>query len=177
MTNPFGHPVQRSGQPVPGQHKPNSTTAVLAGLVGLALAGVLGYLPIREFIDFGIRDQPGRTLIVLGLYLGAAMLLLLGALVTFFRAVAGAILLLIGGLVAIAAVVAEPVLTHPGLFLEFYKAMFQFAPDDAFVRVSATVGGPLVLLLSALPSTFRYLRYRPPELTYGLPQNYQQQGW
>ncbi|HVW39923.1 MAG TPA: hypothetical protein VHC18_01105 [Amycolatopsis sp.] len=152
MTRPHGDAAQR---------RPNGTTAILAGVVGLVLAGVLGYLPASVFIDVGISDLPGKALVMLGLYLGAALLLLLGALVTFFRAVAGAVLLLIGGLAAIGAVLSEPLLLYPSLIGEFFKAMFSFAEDDAFVRVGAAVGGPLVFLLAVLPWTFRYLRYQP----------------
>lgn len=177
MTNPFGYFVERGGQPAGVERTPNGATAILAGLTGLTLAGILGYLPVTQFIYYGISDQPDRTLIVLGLYLGAALLLLLGAVVTFFRGLAGGILLLIGALVAMAAVVAEPTLLQPGRFTAFFRAMFQFIPDDAFVRVAATVGGPLVFLLAVLPSTFRYLRDRPPERGYRLPPGYPPQGW
>ncbi|HJQ48541.1 MAG TPA: hypothetical protein VJ870_19785 [Amycolatopsis sp.] len=145
----------------------NGTTAILAGIVGLALTGVLGYLPVKVFIDVGVNDLPGKVLLLLGLYLGAALLLLLGALVTFLRALAAAALLLLGGLAAIGAVVAEPLLFYPGQIGEFFKAMFSFAQDDAFVRVSAAVGGPVVVVLSVLPSTLRYLRYRPSDHVQG----------
>jgi hypothetical protein len=175
VTNPYGYPAPPGGEPVVTR-RPNGATAVLAGLVGVALAGALGYLPIRVFIDFGIGDLPVQTKIVLGLYLGAALLLLMGALVTFFRAVTGAVLLLIGGLVAAGAVVTEPLLLYPGYFGEFFKSMFQFGPDNAFVRVAAAVGGPLVFVLSVLPSTFRYLRYRPALPGYPR-QSYPPQGW
>jgi hypothetical protein len=177
VTNPFGQPVQRSGLPVTVARKTGGSTAVVAGILGLGLAGALGYLPVTEFIDYGIDGAPSRLLIVFGLYLGAALLLFLGALVTFFRVLAGAVLLLIGGLAAIAAVVAEPVLLHPGLFAEFFKAMFQFGREAAFVRVAAAIGGPVVVVLSALPSTFRFLRYRPPEPAYGPPPGYPRRDW
>jgi hypothetical protein len=166
--------------PIP-ERRPSGATAILAGLIGLVLAGALGYLPVKVFIDVGINDLPSDSKIVLGLYLGAALLLLIGALVIFFRAVAGAVLLLIGGLVTIAAVVLEPVLLYPGHFGEFFSAMFQFSPDDAFVRVAATIGGPVVFLLCVLPWTYRYLRYRPAEFSYPAqnhpPQGYPPQGW
>ncbi|NKQ56639.1 hypothetical protein HFP15_27560 [Amycolatopsis sp. K13G38] len=130
-------------------------------MLGLALAGALGYLPVRVFIDVGITDLPGKALLMLGLYLGAALLLLIGALVTLLRIVTGAVVLSLGGLAAVGAVLAEPLLFYPHLIGEFFKAMFSFAETDAFVRVSAAVGGPLVFVLSVLPATFRYLRYRP----------------
>jgi hypothetical protein len=169
VTTPYGYPSP--------QRRPTGATAILAGLVGLGLAGVLGYLPATMFIEFGISDLPGRWPIVLGIYLGAALLLLIGALVTFFRALAGAILLLIGGLVAVAAVLLEPVLLYPAYFAEFFKAMFQLTPDYAFVRVSGAIGGPLVILLASLPWTFRFLRYRPVEQSYGPVPGYPPRAW
>ncbi|WP_236789302.1 hypothetical protein [Amycolatopsis sp. GM8] len=143
--------------------RPSGVTAILAGLAALALAAALGYLPVKVFIDYGIDDLPRDTKIVLGLYLVAALFLVIGALVAFLRAVTGAVLLLIGALTTIGAVVTEPVLLYPGFFTQFFTAIFRFEPDDAFVRVAATVGGPVVLVLSALPGTFRYLRYQPGE--------------
>lgn len=160
VTSPYGY----AAAPQP---PPNGTTAILAGLVGLVLAGVLGYLPVNVFIDVGISDVPGKAQIVLGSYFGAALLLLLGALLTFLRVLAGAVLLLLGGLAAIGAVLCEPLLLYPSLIGEFFKTMFSFAEQDAFVRVGAAVGGPLVLVLSVLPRTFRYLRYRPAPAARG----------
>ena len=136
-------------------------TAILAGVVGLVLAGLLGYLPLKFFVDYGFDGMDGKVRGVLAVYSAAALFLLAGALSTFFRAVAGAVLLLAGGLLAVAAVVLEPVLLYPGYFGDFFAAMFRLAPDDAFVRVGAAVGGPLVFVLAVLPWTFRYLRHRP----------------
>ncbi|HKS44657.1 MAG TPA: hypothetical protein VJT49_05990 [Amycolatopsis sp.] len=176
MTNPFGSPVRRDGQPV-GPRTPSGVTAVLGGLVALALAGVLGYLPITDFVDYGISDLPDHTKISDALYFGAAILLLLGALMTFLRLLAGSVLLLAGGLATIAAVVAEPLLIHPYAFVEFFDRVFRFVPNAAFVRIGGIVGGPLVVLLAAQPSTFRYLRYRPPDAGYGPPYSGPARGW
>lgn len=141
--------------------RPSGTTAILAGVLGLVLACLLGYLPLKFFVDYGFAGMDGKVRVVLGVYSLAALVLLAGALTTFFRAVTGAILLLLGGLLAVAAVVCEPVLLYPGYFEDFFAAMFRFTPDDAFVRVGAAVGGPIVFVLAVLPWTFRYLRHRP----------------
>ncbi|OXM73139.1 MULTISPECIES: hypothetical protein [Amycolatopsis] len=141
--------------------RPNGTTAILAGVVGLVLAGLLGYLPLKFFVDHGFAGMDGKVRGVLAVYSAAALVLLAGALTTFFRAVAGAVLLLAGGLLAVAAVICEPILLYPGYFGDFFAVMFRFASDDAFVRVGAVVGGPLVFVLAVLPWTFRYLRHRP----------------
>ncbi|KAA9162288.1 hypothetical protein FPZ12_011630 [Amycolatopsis acidicola] len=158
MTTPYGQQA--------ALRRPSGGTAVLAGLLALALAGVLGYLPVRTFIDFGINDLPDKAKIVLGLYLGAALLLLIGALVTFFRALAGGVLLILAALAAIGAVVAEPLLLFPGQFTQFFKAVFQLQLDDSWVRIAGVAGGFVVLVLSVLPATFRYLRYRPADPGY-----------
>ncbi|GLY64398.1 hypothetical protein [Amycolatopsis taiwanensis] len=176
MTNQFGEPPPR-GWAAPAPRRPNGATAIIAGIAALAVGGMLGALPVQRFIVSGVEMAPARLLVVLGLYLGGALLLVWGALMTFFRSVAGAILLLLGALVAIAAVVLEPILLYPGMFAEFFQAVFQLAPELAFARIAGAVGGPLVFLLAVLPSTFRYLRYRPSELSYGVPLGYSRQGW
>lgn len=174
MTNQSGGPDPR-GRPAPRQ--PNGATAIIAGLLALPVAGMIGALPVQEFIDTGIDPAPKRLLLVLGLYLGGALLLVWGALMTFFRSVSGAVVLLLGSVAAIAAVVLEPTLLYPEDFAEFFKEMFQLVPHLAFVRVAAAVGGPLVFVLAVLPSTFRYLRHRPPESSYGISLRSSTQDW
>ncbi|MDQ0379206.1 hypothetical protein [Amycolatopsis thermophila] len=147
--------------PVGREPRPSGLTAILAGALGLLLAVVLGYLPLKFFVDHGLDGMAVKVSCVLGVYSAAALFLLVGALITFFRAVAGAVSLLVGALLAVAAVVLEPVLLYPGYVGAFFSDMFRFGPDDAFVRVGAAVGGPLVFVLAVLPWTFRYLRHRP----------------
>lgn len=165
MTNPFGHPL-----PANAGHRPSGVTAILAGFAGLALAPFLGYLPVQEFIANGL-DVPARPQILLGVYFFAAVVLLLGALVTFFRAVTGGVLLLAGAVVTIAAVLGEPLFVSDTGFTEFFRSVFTFTCEDAFVRVAATVGGPVVLVLSAMPATFRYLKHP------AYPPDDRSQGW
>ncbi|WAL66666.1 hypothetical protein ORV05_02280 [Amycolatopsis cynarae] len=175
MTNPYGYPMPPDGAPVP-QRRPSGVSAILAGLLGLALCGTLGYLPVKEFIAFGIADLPEKANIVLGLYLGASLLLLIGALLTFFRVLAGAVLLMLGALVSIAAVLTEAMLLAPDQLAEFFRYVFRFQMDDAFVRVAGIAGGPLVFVLAALPPTFRYLRYAAVQSPYP-SAGYPRQGW
>lgn len=165
MTNPFGHPV-----PSGAGRRPSGITAIPAGSAGFLLTPFLGYLPVKEFIHNGL-DIPTHLQIVLGLYLFAGVVLLIGAIVTFFRAVTGGVLLLIGAVATIAAVLSEPLLLHAGGFAQFFRSAFSFGVDDAFVRVAATIGGPVVLVLAAMPATFRYLKY--PAYGSGNPS----QGW
>lgn len=176
MTNQVGGPAPY-GWAAPAPRKPRGATAILAAIAALAVGGMVGALPVQHFITSGVDTAPTRLLVVLGLYLGGALLLVWGALMTFFRSVAGAILLMLGAIVAIAAVVLEPALLYPGMFAEFFKAVFQLDPELAFARIAGVVGGPLVFLLAVLPSTFRYLRYRPSEQGYGVPMGYSSPGW
>lgn len=153
MTNPFGHPV-----PSTSRSSPSGVTAIPAGVAAFLLSGFVGYLPVKEFIEVGI-DVPQRLQIVLGMYLFAGIALLAGAIVTFFRTVTGGVLLIVGAVVTIAALLSEPLVLYPGSFAQFFRSVFSFSVDDAFVRVAATIGGPVVLVLAAMPATFRYLRY------------------
>lgn len=149
MTTPAGRP------------RTAGTTAILAGVLALLLAVLLGYLPLAFYVDHGLHGVDGKLLGVLGAYLGAALVLLAGALCTFVRTVAGAVLVLVGGLFAIGAAVLEPVVLYPGHVGDFLVAVFRFDLDDALVRAGALVGGAVVFVLAVLPGTFRYLRHRP----------------
>ncbi|WP_158888625.1 hypothetical protein [Amycolatopsis anabasis] len=176
MSTPYG------GYVLP--KRPNGATAIIAGILALGLAFVLGYLPVRYFIDmpsgFGLGDLPGELLTMLGLYLAAAIFLLIGALVTFLRALTGAVLLLIGALLTLAAVLLEPALMYHGDFGTYFQLVFEFELDDAsFVRAAGLVFGPITFFLTVLPPTFRYLRFQPSMVpAYGPPPEYpRQQGW
>jgi hypothetical protein len=194
VTNPYGYQAQQPGpgfagypQQYPQQpplHSPNGATAIIAALLGLGLAGIVGYLPVYVFIDIpagaSIGDLPGEALTILGLYFGAAIVLLLGAVVTLFRGVFGAVLLIIGALVALASVLLEPALLYESAYGLFFDLMFQFLADAAFVRVGAIVLAPIVLLFAALRPTFKYLSHKPvPRNPYAQQPGYSapQQGY
>ncbi|SFB59867.1 hypothetical protein SAMN05216266_12481 [Amycolatopsis marina] len=190
MTNPYGYQAQPQGMGSVGYpprlppRNPNGATAIIAGLLGLALCGLVGYLPVYTFIEIpsgiSIGDLPGEALTVLGLYLAAAILLLIGAVVTLFRSVVGAVLLIIGATLALTSVLLEPALLYRSEYGMFFEMTFQFESDTAFSRVGAIVLAPIVLLLAALPPTFRYLKHKPlPQGVYGPRQGYPapQQGY
>lgn len=147
--------------------RPSGVTAVLAGLLGLAAAVAAGYVPVRIFLDmpaeFSLGALPGWVLVDLAAYLGAGLVLLLGALATLFRATAGAILLGLGALLAIGALLTEPlsVGVPPARFADAVFTHGGFAMVD---RVGLAALAVLVLVLAFLPPTFRYLRYRTPTL-------------
>ncbi|WP_370944593.1 hypothetical protein AB5J62_36535 [Amycolatopsis sp. cg5] len=178
MTGPYGY-AQQQGPPA-SPRRPSGATAVLAGLLGLLVAGVVAYVPIQVFISlpsgFSIGDLPTRALIYLAVALVAALSLLLGSLMAFFRAFAGAILLILGSLLAITAILLEASL-HIG-FGRYFEAVFSFGDIDEIVRAAAVIGAPIVLLLAVLPPTVKYLRHRPSAPgVHGQPPAYNPQGW
>lgn len=168
MTGPYGYPAQQPGPagfgyPAP-QTKPTGATAIIAALLGLVAAGAAGYVPVYFFLrlssGFSIDDLPGLVLTVLGLYLLAGLLLLIGALSAFFRSVAGAVLLVLGSLMVIAAVLMEPVAFN-GTYSLYFRMQFEFRTFVAIVRVVLFAVVPLTLIFAIIPPTLKYLRWRP----------------
>jgi hypothetical protein len=162
------------------QARPTGATAIMAALFGLIGAIAAGYIPIYFFIalpsGFSIGDLPGLVLTTLGLYLVAALFLLIGALATFFRSVAGAGLLVLGSLLVIAAILVEPLAFHAPYGL-YFRIQFEFETFVAIVRVIMFAFVPFTLIFAILPPTLKYLRYRPAAAQPYLPQNpYPQQG-
>ncbi|WP_216209580.1 hypothetical protein [Amycolatopsis aidingensis] len=178
MTNAYGYPAT----PPPGysrpDRRPSGATAIIAALLALPLAGIAGYLPVDVFIDYGVDTLPSELLILLGCYLGAAVFLLIAALLIFFRVLAGAILLIAGALLALAAPLLEPALLGQNEYGTYFTAVFQLEFRNAFVRLGALVLAPLVLIFAALPPTFRHLRHRPrPMPSYGPQPGYPAGGY
>ncbi|MFK0245719.1 hypothetical protein ACIQUM_13535 [Amycolatopsis azurea] len=182
MTGPYGYPAQPGppgfGYPAP-QTRPSGATAVIAALLGLIAAVAAGYLPIYFFLElpsgFSIGDLPGLVLTALGLYLLAALFLLVGALSAFFRSFAGAVLLMLGSLMVIAAVLTEP-LAFNGSYGLYFRVQFEFETFVAIVRVVMFAVAPFTLLFAIIPPTLRYLRWRPAPAQPYRPQN-QLPGW
>jgi hypothetical protein len=186
VTGPYGYPAQQPGPagfgyPAP-QARPTGATAIIAALLGLVAAGAAGYLPIYFFLKlpsgFSIGNLPGLVLTALGLYLLAALLLLVGALSAFFRSVAGAVLLILGSLMVIAAVVMEP-LAFNGSYGLYFRTQFEFGTFVAIVRVVIFAVVPVTLIFAIIPPTLKYLRWRPSPVQPYRPQNQvpQQRGW
>lgn len=184
MTGPYGYPAQRPGPagygPPAMKPRPSGATAILAALLGLVGAIAAGYVPIYFFIalpsGFSIGDLPGLVLAVLGLYLFAALLLLIGALSTFFRSVAGAVLLVLGSLLVIAAILVEP-LAFNAPYRLYFRIQFEFETFVALVRVITFGLVPFTLIFAIIPPTLKYLRWKPsPVQPYSQQHPYPQQG-
>ncbi|OKA08519.1 hypothetical protein ATP06_0214250 [Amycolatopsis regifaucium] len=151
-------------------------------MLGLVAAGAAGYLPIYFFLKlpsgFSIGNLPGLVLTALGLYLLAALLLLVGALSAFFRSVAGAVLLISGSLMVIAAVVLEP-LAFNGTHSHYFRTQFEFESFVALVRVVMFAVVPCTLIFAIIPPTLKYLRWRPSPVQPYRPRDEvpRQRGW
>ena len=170
MSGLHGHPVRQRERTFslapPRARRTDGVTAIAAGLVGLVAAAAAGYLPVTLFIGipsgFSLGDLPPWTLVDLAGYLLASLVLLSGAVSTFFRATAGAVQLIAGGLLALGALLLEPALNGSPGYAEYFRTLFGFENFAEVDRVSLTVSAVLVLVLAGLPRTFGYLRNRVP---------------
>ncbi|MFC4087110.1 hypothetical protein [Amycolatopsis samaneae] len=177
MTGPYGYPAPQPGPgygvPAP---RPTAATAVIAGLFGLLAAVASGYVPVSLFIalpsGLSLGDLPPLVLAGLAGYLLAGLLLLVGALATFFRSTAGAVLLIIGTVLAIVSILLEPLATSS--YAHYFTAVFRLRNFAAIDRVALMALVPLTLLFAVLPPTFKYLRHRPQAAMppYGGPQGH-----
>ncbi|MEC3981886.1 hypothetical protein [Amycolatopsis sp. H20-H5] len=153
-------------------------TAVLAALLGFVVALAAGHVPVNLFIDipsgFSLGDLPASNLVDLAIFLGAALFLLIGAVATLFRSLVGAILLVLGSLLAIAGILIESTVAYGLPFGSYFETVFAVKTFAAVDRAIVVVAAPLVLVLAALPVTFRHLRYRRPVLQ-AYPQARQRQ--
>ncbi|MFC3450998.1 hypothetical protein [Amycolatopsis speibonae] len=179
MTGPYGYPAQSGfGYHAP-QVRPTGATAIIAAFSGLIAAGAAGFIPVYFFLElpsgFSIGDLPGLVLTALGLYLLAALFLLIGALSAFFRSVAGAVLLVLGSLMVIAAVLLEP-LAFNGSYGLYFRMQFEFDSFVAIVRVVMFAVVPFTLIFAIIPPTLKYLRWRPAPAQPYRPQG-QLPGW
>lgn len=165
MTGPPGYP-----------RVPGGLSAHAAGVLGFLLAFSVGYVPSELFIaipsGFSLDLLPAGVLADLGIYFGASIFLLIGAIVVFFRSVVGAVLLLTGALAAFVAIAAEPALVQGG-YGSYLDYVTSFRDLPAVARAVDVAGSLVVFVLAALPATFRYLRHRTPITeTYGRPRAY-----
>ncbi|PRX49909.1 hypothetical protein B0I33_10222 [Prauserella shujinwangii] len=144
----------------PARRWPGAVTAVLATLAGLALAVLIGYVPVTTFIDVGIDRLTVPALALFSGYAAAAVFLLSGALLTMLRIVAGLVLLIVGAVLAAGAVALEPAMVIHGEYRYYFEEIAELEGMHAISRAAGLVLGPLTLVLAALPPTFRHTRSR-----------------
>lgn len=172
------HQQQPSGSPV---------LSVMAGILGIALAGCLGYATIDLIgeIPDGV-DAPGGYTAMFVLHFLVAGLGLLGAILVFARQVAGAFVLLAAGLLAVVAIVVDPLMAEAlwvfllgdmpgapptGEFAAYWEAMFEFGNEQAVLFFASLVLGAILLVIAALPPSLNYLRGSSQgQAGYGYPQ-------
>ncbi len=131
----------------------NPALAVVAGIIGIGIAGVLAYQTIDLLVDLGdVRgDIPGGWTVMIVLHLVVAGLGLLGAILVFVRQVAGAFVLLAAATFAIAVLILDPALAE-GVW---------------FTMLGALVLAPVLLIIAALPPSLGWPRGPRPS---GYPQ-------
>ncbi len=181
-------PWQGGGGYYQQQQPPGSPTlSVIAGILGIGLAGCLGYATIDLLgqIPDG-ADLPGGLTAMIILHFLVTGLGLLGAILVFARQVAGAFVLLGTGLLAVVAIVADPLMVEhlwvlllgdmpgappSGEYAAYWETMFEFGNEQAVLFFVSLVLGAIVMVLAALPPSLNYLRgsSRGPA-GYGYPQ-------
>jgi hypothetical protein len=175
-----------------GYHQPQQPSgspglAVTAGILGIGLAGCLGYATIDLIgqIPDGMNIPGGYTAMFVLHFLVAA-LGLLGAILVFARQVAGAFVLLATGLLAVVAIVVDPLmaeglwvlllgdlpsLTPTGDYSAYWEAMFEFGNEQAVLFFVSLCLGAVLLVIAALPPSLNYLRGSSRgQAGYGYPQ-------
>jgi hypothetical protein len=159
-----GYPQQPPGYPQPGQPRPvrtNPATALVAAVFALCAAGalaVVGYDFLTEVPDgAGFGDLPGRLQAIPVMQFGAAVLLLIGAILLLARKMAGAVVVVLGGLAGVAAILLVPMLADIGMGV-YLELVFKFDSTGATMSAIALILSPLALIVAILPVTLRHLR-------------------
>lgn len=160
-----GHQQPPRGNPVP---------AVVAGIVGLGVAGTLGYQCVDLLVN--IPDGfslPGRWMAMVVAHLVVVAIALLGAVLVFARRIAGAFLLLAAGVLTVLVVLVDPVLaneiavtmlgTAPDISATgdvgaYYELLVEFGNAQAVLRFVAACLALVLLVVAALPPVLNYLR-------------------
>ncbi|MFD9892409.1 hypothetical protein ACFWY9_23960 [Amycolatopsis sp. NPDC059027] len=139
--------------PYPGQARPSGGTAITAAVLAIVKILIDGssFVPGLDVTrDFGLSAAIG-----LGHLVPTVLLLLVGSILVFARVKAGAILLLTGAALNVLALVSIAVLTG-GDSLDYVR-LLAIVPLAGVLNLLSMVLNILVLILAALPSTFRYL--------------------
>lgn len=153
----------------------NPALAVIAGIIGIGIAGVLAYQTIDLLSDISGApgELPGGWTVMIVLHFVVAGLGLLGAILVFARQIAGAFVLLATATFAIAVLILDPAIAEgiwftmlgamptvepTGDFSAYFEAMFEFGNEQAVLRFIALVLAPILLIIAALPPSLNWLR-------------------
>lgn len=156
----YNHPAQTGGSPA---------TAIIAGILGIAVTALLA-IPAFKMLGDSPDNAPSQLTIMVVLLFAAAAVCAIGAVLTFVRQIAGAFVLLIGALVSIAAILLQPVLIGsamkdagapdeavPGVG-DFLEAIFKFNAFEDSCLAIALIVSPILLIFSVIPPTLNWLR-------------------
>lgn len=162
--------------------------SVTAGILGIILAGCLGYATIDMLGEIGDgADLPAGYTALFVLHFLVVGLGLLGAILVFARQVAGAFVLLGTGLLAVVAIVVDPLMAEPlwifllgdmpsgpppsGEYAAYWETMFEFGNEQAVMFAVSLVLGAILMVIAALPPSLNYLRGSSRgQAGYGYPQ-------
>lgn len=176
----YNYPAQRAGSPA---------TAIIAGILGLAVTVLLAIAGFEWLGDLSDApdgfEVPAEYTIIIILLFAAAVVCLIGAIITFVRKVAGAFVLLIGAIVTLAAVLLQPVLLSSLAqgadvsFGDFIKELFKFETTRFTCEAIALICAPILLIFSVIPPTLNWLRGsgQPAQPYGGYPQQGGYQNW
>ena len=178
-------------QPPMGYAEPQSGPglAVTSGIVGLGVGGVLLTQTLLLLSDLSAAPELPTGWTVMNIaHFAVVGIALLGAILVFFRQLAGAFLLMFSAVLTIAVILLAPMLAE-GVFFSmlgalpdfeptsefgnYFSAMFEFGNEQAVLRFIALVLGVVLLIIAALPPALNWLR--GADRTAHQP--YHPQGW
>jgi hypothetical protein len=172
MSYQQGYPQQQpvgtppGGYPLPPARGGSPATAIIAAVLGLIAAAALVVVTIKRLSDASeipFDKLPGPYKTVVFVWFAAALILLVGVIIVFFRKLAGAFITVLGGLAGIAAVLLYPVILGDSLGIkipmgDYLDAVFKFDGTESTFSAIALIASPLALILAILPPTLNYLR-------------------
>ncbi|HEY0449464.1 hypothetical protein [Actinophytocola sp.] len=152
----------------------NPALAIIAAILGLAVAGTLGYQCVHLLINIPAGfSLPGGWSAMVVFHFAVVAIALLGAVLVFARQVAGAFVLLAAAMLTVVVVVLDPVLADQVAFTmagalpdvsatsdvgAYYELLFEFGNEQAVLRFLALCAAAVLLVVAALPPSLNYLR-------------------
>jgi hypothetical protein len=194
MTYQQGYPQQPQaawqGGGYPAGGGANPATAIIAAILGIAIAGMLSYVNIDLLSEIPDGTPiPSEVTTTIILRFAVAAIALIGAIVVFARKLAGAFLLLAAAVFTVGVILTEPAIFEPAALLlldelprvtstsaygAFFEAMFEFGNAQAILRALSLFAAPILLIFSVLPPTLNHLK---GSRATGYPQQGYPQSW